>query len=76
MSESITLNDSFTIDDIHRIRVENYERTKLLSPAELIAKTKANAEIVLKQLADMGSVIYRNEADARKRAEELRAARQ
>ena len=38
------MSDKFTIDDIHRIRYENYENTKDLNHQELIEKTKRDAE--------------------------------
>jgi hypothetical protein len=38
------MSDKFTIDDIHRIRYENYENTKDLNHQELIEKTKREAE--------------------------------
>ncbi len=36
-------SNRFTINDIHNIRYENYEKTKDLSPKELIEKTKKEA---------------------------------
>jgi len=38
------MSDKFTIDDIHRIRYENYENTKDLNHQELIEKTQREAE--------------------------------
>jgi hypothetical protein len=35
--------EKFTIDDIHRIRYENYEETKNMSADELIERTKKAA---------------------------------
>ena len=35
--------NGFTLNDIHRIRYENYEKTKNLSHKELIARTKKEA---------------------------------
>lgn len=35
--------NNFTIEDIHNIRYANYEKTKNLSPKELIEKTKKEA---------------------------------
>lgn len=37
------MSEKFTIDDIHRIRYENFENTKNLTPQELIEKTKYDA---------------------------------
>ena len=34
----------FTIDDIHQIRYENYEKTKDMKQEELIEKTRRDAE--------------------------------
>ena len=36
-------SSKFTIEDIHNIRYENYEKTKNLQPKELIEKTKREA---------------------------------
>jgi hypothetical protein len=46
-------NDGFTIDDIHRIRYENYEKTKDMSAEELMAHTKQEAAAGLKRLAEL-----------------------
>ena len=35
--------NNFTINDIHKIRYENYEKTKNLSHEELLTKTKKEA---------------------------------
>ena len=35
----------FTIEDIHKIRYENYEKTKNMQPIELINKTKNEAAV-------------------------------
>jgi len=37
------MSNTFTIEDIHVIRYENFEQTKELSAEELINKTKAAA---------------------------------
>jgi len=37
------MSEKFTIDDIHRIRYENFENTKNFTPQELIEKTKHDA---------------------------------
>lgn len=42
--------ENFTIEDIHRIRYNNYEKTKCLSHAELIEYTKKEAEEARKML--------------------------
>ena len=46
-------NDEFTVDDIHRIRYENYERTRDVSACELIERTKQEAAAGLKRLAEL-----------------------
>ena len=46
-------NNNFTIEDIHNIRYENYEKTKNLSPKELIEKTKKEADIGWKKLLEL-----------------------
>jgi hypothetical protein len=38
------MSDKFTIEDIHKIREENYERTKNMKPDEIIEDTKHQAE--------------------------------
>ena len=42
--------DKFTMDDIHRIRYENYEKTKHMTPEELIENTRRQAEAGKKML--------------------------
>lgn len=43
----------FPIEDIHKIRCINCEKTKYLSRSELIENTNKRAEAVIKRLADM-----------------------
>lgn len=38
------ISEKFTMDDIHQIRYENYEKTKDMKQEELIEKTKRDAE--------------------------------
>lgn len=38
------ITEKFTIDDIHQIRYENYEKTKGMKPEELIEETAREAE--------------------------------
>ena len=38
------ISEKFTIEDIHKIRFENYENTKNMTPEELIKKTRLEAE--------------------------------
>ena len=38
------ISQKFTIDDIHLIRYENYEKTKDMKQEELIEKTRRDAE--------------------------------
>lgn len=38
------ISKKFTIEDIHKIRFENYEKTKNMTPEELIEKTRLEAE--------------------------------
>lgn len=47
------ISDKFTIEDIHQIRRERYERQKNMSPKEIIEDTKKGAEAVKKRLAEM-----------------------
>ena len=44
------MNNTFNISDIHKIRYDNFEETKTMSPEELIARTKANAEMIKQRL--------------------------
>ena len=44
---------NFTIEDIHDIRYENYEKTKNLLPQELIEKTKKEAASGWARLAEL-----------------------
>ena len=39
----MNISSNFTIEDIHNIRYENYEKTKNMLPKELIEKTKKEA---------------------------------
>ena len=39
----MNISSNFTIEDIHNIRYENYEKTKTMLPKELIEKTKQGA---------------------------------
>ena len=37
------ISDKFTVEDIHKIREDNWEKTKHLSPEELIEETRKAA---------------------------------
>jgi hypothetical protein len=37
-------NEQFTLEDIHRIRYDNFENSKQMSPEELIESTRRQAE--------------------------------
>ena len=43
----------FSIEDIHRIRYDEYEKTKNMSPNELLLYTKEKAAPGLKRLAEL-----------------------
>jgi hypothetical protein len=47
------ISEKFTIDDIHKIRYENYENTKDMKPEELIEKTRREAEEGKRLLAEL-----------------------
>ena len=47
------MNNTLTIDDIHKIRIVNYEQTKTLSNAELIKKTKQGAKAGRERVASI-----------------------
>jgi len=40
----------FSIEDIHRIRRENYEKTKGMSPSEIIDETNRKAAVIEKMI--------------------------
>jgi hypothetical protein len=43
-------HDKFTLDDIHQIRYANFEKTKHMTPEELIENTRKQAETGKKML--------------------------
>lgn len=47
------INERFSIEDIHKIRRNNYEKTKHLSHSELIEKTNKRADVVKKRLSEL-----------------------
>lgn len=47
------ISKRFTIEDIHKIRCINYEKTKYLSRSELIEDTNKRAEALIKRLAEI-----------------------
>jgi len=47
------ISERFSIEDIHKIRCINFEKTKYLSRSELIENTNKRAEVVIKRLAEM-----------------------
>jgi len=49
----MSISKNFTIDDIHNIRYENYEKTKTMLPKELIEKTKEGAASGWARLAEL-----------------------
>lgn len=63
------MNDSFTVEDIHKIRVENYEQTKSMTHSQRREWIKAQAAPAWKIFFEMGGSISPKEADTRKRAE-------
>ncbi|MCL2047829.1 MAG: hypothetical protein FWG87_03785 [Defluviitaleaceae bacterium] len=51
----VVISNDFTIDDIHKIRYANYERTKNMTPKEIIEHTRKEAQYgldFLKKLKD------------------------
>jgi hypothetical protein len=42
--------NNFTVEDIHQIRYENFEKTKHMTPEELIENTRRQAETGKKML--------------------------
>ena len=49
----MSISNNFTIEDIHNIRHENYEKTKNLLPKELIEKTKKEASAGWARLTEL-----------------------
>ena len=47
------ISEHFSIEDIHKIRGINYEKTKYLSRIELIENTNKRAEAIIKRLREM-----------------------
>ena len=47
------ISEKFTMDDIHQIRYENYEKTKDMKQEELIEKTKRDAEVGRRLLQEL-----------------------
>ena len=47
------ISEKFTIEDIHLIRYENYEKTKNMKQEELIEKTRLDAEEGKKLLIEL-----------------------
>lgn len=47
------ISDKFTIEDIHQIRYENYERQKDMTAEEKIEDTKKGAEEIKKRLDEL-----------------------
>lgn len=43
-------DNNFSIEEIHRIRRENYEKTKDMTPSEIIAETNRKAAVVEKMI--------------------------
>ena len=50
MSKELEISERFDIDDIRKIRSYNAERYAGMTPAEIVAATRAGAEKVLKYL--------------------------
>ena len=47
------ISKDFTIEDIHQIRYESYEKRKNMSAKEIIEDTKKGAEDFKKRLAEL-----------------------
>jgi len=47
------ISERFSIEDIHKIRRDNYEKTKHLSHSELIENTDKRAEAIKKRLFEL-----------------------
>jgi hypothetical protein len=50
MTDDLVISPDFTIDDIHKIRYANYERTKNMTRQEIIEHTRREAQPVLERL--------------------------
>ena len=49
----MNISSNFTIEDIHNIRYENYEKTKSMLSKELIEKTKREAALGWARLTEL-----------------------
>lgn len=47
------ISSNFTVDDIHNIRFENYEKTKHLSHIDLIEDTNTRAKVMIEKLKEI-----------------------
>ena len=56
MMNDVKISPKFTIDDIHKIRYANYERTKNMTHQEIIEHTRREAQPVLERLEKLKSV--------------------
>lgn len=59
MNREPEISERFDIDDIRRIREYNAARYFGMSPAEIVADTKAGAEKVLRLMESIGKQDYR-----------------
>lgn len=60
------ISEKFTMDDIHQIRYENYEKTKDMKQEELIEKTKRDAEVGKSLLQELRNKFQRQVSTKRK----------
>ncbi len=47
------ISEKFTIEDIHNIRYENYEKTKNMTPYELIQNTNNSANRITNKINEI-----------------------
>jgi predicted nucleic acid-binding protein len=52
-TNELVISSNFTIDDIHKIRYDNYERTKHMTNQERIEHTRREAQPILERLEKM-----------------------
>jgi len=50
----------FTIEDIHRIRRENFEKTKHMSPQELIEETNKQTVEIERKIEEIRKMKFKN----------------
>ena len=53
-AKNLEISNSFTIDDIHKVREANYERQKHMSDKEVIADNRKRLDAIKADLKEKG----------------------